>query len=129
MRLLRREALSRPCPINGCIYSTATLHVPAASVEEYTSADVWLKFTSLVGDAESGIESVEVDACEPTITVCGGSIEVEGADGTVSIYSTSGALVTIGEAGGSAIDVPGSGVYIVRVNTAGSTIVRKVAVR
>lgn len=109
-------------------YSTATLHVPAASVDEYTSANVWSKFASIVGDAESGIESVETDACEPVIIICDGSIEVEGIDGTVSIYSTSGALVTTGDVG-SAINVPGDGIYIVRVNTGGNTIARKVAVR
>ena len=110
-------------------YSIATLHVPEVSVNDYKSTSPWSNFTSIVGDAESGIENVETDALEPAITARDGIIEVSGIDsGAVSVYSTSGALVATGEAG-SAINVPGNGIYIVRVNAGGSAIVSKVAVR
>ena len=110
-------------------YSDATLHVLAESVSVYSSDSVWGLFTSIVGDAESGIENVEADGDEPAITARDGIIEVSGIDsGAVSVYSTSGALVATGEAG-SAINVPGNGIYIVRVNAGGSAIVSKVAVR
>lgn len=111
-------------------YADATLHVPATAVEIYASTYPWSNFTNIAGDAESGIHSVEADATEPAITARDGAIEVSGIDGgTVNVYSTSGALVTTGEADGSAIHVPGNGIYIVRINAGDYEIVRKVAVR
>ena len=111
-------------------YRTGTLHVPATAVEAYAGTYPWSNFTNIAGDAESGIHSVEADATEPAITARDGAIEVSGIDGgTVNVYSTSGALVTTGEADGSAIHVPGNGIYIVRINAGDYEIVRKVAVR
>ena len=111
-------------------YRTGTLHVPATAVEIYASTYPWSNFTNIAGDAESGIHSVEADAIEPAIAARDGAIEVSGIDGcTVNVYSTSGALVATGEAGGSAINVPGDGIYIVRINAGNYEIARKVAVR
>ena len=111
-------------------YADATLHVPATAVEIYAGTYPWSNFTNIAGDAESGIHNVEADAIEPAITARDGAIEVSGIDGgKVNVYSTSGALVATGEAGGSAINVPGDGIYIVRINAGDCEIVRKVAVR
>ena len=111
-------------------YRTGTLHVPATAVEIYASTYPWSNFTNIEGDAESGIHSGEADATEPAITARDGAIEVSGIDGgTVNVYSTSGALVATGEASGSAINVPGNGIYIVRINAGDYEIARKVAVR
>lgn len=38
-------------------YSTITLHVPEGSVDAYRNADIWKKFTNILGDA-SGVHSV-----------------------------------------------------------------------
>ena len=42
-------------------YDTVTLHVKAGSVEAYRDADVWKKFTNIVGDAQSDVEEINID--------------------------------------------------------------------
>ena len=56
---------STSCASTNCFSNyDATLHVPAASVDTYSSTYVWQDFTTIVGDIDSAVESISVDETE-----------------------------------------------------------------
>ena len=89
------------------------LNVPVGSLEAYKSAGGWKKFKNIQEKDVGGVNSVKDDAV--SITVNGGSIEIDGAgNASVEVYNLSGQLVYSGietTVGGLA-----RGIYIVRVS-------------
>ena len=76
---------------DGSYIEYATLHVPAASVEAYKSADVWKDFGTIVG--LDGGDGSETQKCEkPTISYENGKLtfrcETEGAECIATITDT-----------------------------------------
>jgi len=89
------------------------LNVPVGSLEAYKSAGGWKKFKNIQEKDFGGIDGVENE--DVSITVNGGSIEIDGAgNASVEVYNLSGQLVYSGTettVGGLA-----RGIYIVRVS-------------
>ncbi len=77
--------------------------------------------------SNSGVETIEVNDATPTVKAAGGRIEVVGDENAqIEIYSTDGILRH--SATGSAISsILPTGIYLVRVTTAGGATVSKVA--
>lgn len=95
------------------VYDAAELLVPEGALATYKESDGWKLFKNVKEDNFSGI-----DACadkELTVMADGGRIVVEGADSSlpVEVYGVNGQLIYHGAA--SDIDVPGAGVYVVKV--------------
>ena len=90
-----------------------TLYVPSESMMDYQAANQWKDFF-FINEIPTGIDDVHADV--PTFEITTGGIQFTAAEGkTITIYSTSGALVEkIDSYAGKEI-ILGKGVYIVRV--------------
>ena len=99
----------------GKTYATATLYVPAESVDAYKNAANWRNFRNIKAIATTGIESATAGG-QLRVTATDSGIAIDGATGTVEIYNTGGALVkrTTADGGRTEVTVPGNGVYIVK---------------
>ena len=97
------------------IPSDCPLFVPKASIEAYKVATGWTYFNKVYAIEDGMVETIGSEASK--VTVEGGAIRVEGAEGAVAeVYSLSGALLYRGT--DSTIALP-RGIYIVKV--AGTT--------
>jgi len=96
-------------------YENTVLYVPKGSLRAYESKDPWRNFFTIEEKDFSGINDVEADATEVTVSVDGGCIRVAGmADGAeVEVYDLTGRRVYAGAE--STIDGLSRGVYVVRV--------------
>ncbi len=90
------------------------LYVPAESMADYQTADVWNEFF-LINEIPTGIEDVAEEVA-PAFEITDGGIKFIDAEGkAVAVYSTAGALVEkIDSYAGEEITLD-KGVYIVRV--------------
>ena len=99
----------------GNIPTECTLFVPKASIEAYKVATGWTYFNKVYAIEDGMVETIGSEASK--VTVEGGAIRVEGAEGAVAeVYSLSGALLYRGT--DSTIALP-RGIYVVKV--AGTT--------
>lgn len=97
-------------------YIDLKIYVPEGSLAAYQAADGWKNFWNIQEGEPTGISSVGV-ATEQGVKVENGNIVIEDATGLVSVYTVGGTLVKSVKANGRVdIAVPGSGVYIIRVN-------------
>ena len=91
------------------------LYVPESSVIAYQTSMGWTFFTFVNGMPDSGVDAIETDTL--TVTVEGGAIRVDGAEGAViEVYSLGGMLLYRGTETTIAMQ---SGAYLVKV--AGTT--------
>ena len=91
-----------------------TLYVPEGSLETYKSASIWKGFANIQEFDPTGISGVEATE-DMDVSVEGGSIVVSGAQGSVAVYSLSGAMVGRAKGGSrTVVAVPGPGVYVVK---------------
>ena len=91
------------------------LYVPKSSVLAYKTSTGWTFFTYLNVIPDSGVDAIETDTL--TVTVDGGAIRVDGAEGAViEVYSLGGMLLYRGTETTIAMQ---SGAYLVKV--AGTT--------
>lgn len=98
------------------LYEDAVLHVPSEYLEAYKSHEEWGRFTTIVGDAESGINDIASD---------NGGIHLLGrrviGEGMLEVYDLSGRTV----ARGTADELPELpvGFYVVRNHETSAKIV------
>ena len=91
------------------------LYVPESSVMAYKTSTGWTYFSFVNGEPVSGVDAIETDTL--TVTVDGGAIRVDGAEGAViEVYSLGGMLLYRGTETTIAMQ---SGAYLVKV--AGTT--------
>lgn len=95
------------------VYNTAELLVPDGSVDTYKTSDGWKLFKNIQVNNPSAIDNCADAALQ--VVVDGNRIRIEGAadNQPVEVYSLGGQLVYRGEA--SNIELPGSGMYLVKV--------------
>ena len=87
------------------------LYVPKSSVLAYKTSTGWTFFTYLNVIPDSGVDAIETDTL--TVTVDGGAIRVDGAEGAViEVYSLGGMLLYRGTETTIAMQ---SGAYLVKV--------------
>ena len=99
----------------GNIPTECTLFVPKASIEAYKVATGWTYFNKVYAIEDGMVETIGSEASK--VTVEGGAIRVEGAEGAqAEVYSLGGALLYRGT--DSTIALP-RGIYVVKV--AGTT--------
>ena len=81
-------------PFSSVDLSSATLHVPAASVEKYKADEYWGKFCTIL-PIEDGTTRIDATSSNCDIKAYGGAITVSGCrDGeSVSVYSVGGQLI------------------------------------
>ena len=94
------------------VYSKATLYVPSESIEDYKQAPYWNRFVNIKSTDLLGVEGVQADADNVTVTANGREINIEGVYGNVSVTDISGQSVYSGPA--TTVSVAQGGVYIVR---------------
>lgn len=94
------------------VYSKATLYVPSESIEDYKQAPYWNRFVNIKSTDLLGVEGVQPDTDNVTVTANGREINIEGAYGNVSVTDMSGQTVYSGPA--TTVSVAQGGVYIVR---------------
>ena len=83
-------------------------------MDAYRNAAGWSNFVNIQEFDHTGISGVEATA-DMDVSVEGGSIVVSGAQGSVAVYSLSGAVVGSYEGGSrTVVAVPGPGVYVVK---------------
>ena len=109
---------------NTYLYANVQLHVPKGAAETYSSTSVWSQFANIIDDIEddstSYIGDVSADGTGAVaVYTAGHTIIVDGASAPVEVYTVAGQMVYSGRA--TAIDVPGSGLYIVKT---GATAVK-----
>lgn len=108
-------------------YTAATLHVPTNAVYDYSSANIWEKFTNIVGDIETaGISEISLE--DVKVSTDGGVISVSGLSNgeNVSFYTLDGKVL------GRATAVDGvvsqsapSGMVIVKVGNSTMKVIVK----
>ena len=91
-----------------------TLYIPTGSLEAYKTADYWKEFKKIEEKDFASVENAERD--NVTVTASGNTITVKGAgtEAEVEIYTAAGKLVT--KTTSKTIEMPGSGVYLVKVD-------------
>ena len=91
-----------------------TLYIPIGSLEAYKTADYWKEFKKIEEKDFASVENAERD--NVTVTASGNTITVKGAgtEAEVEIYTAAGKLVT--KTTSKTIEMPGSGVYLVKVD-------------
>lgn len=91
-----------------------TLYIPSGSLEAYKVADYWKDFKKIEEKDFASVESAEHD--NVSISASGRTITIAGADtGTVvEIYTADGRIVA--KTTYHTIEMPGSGVYLVKVD-------------
>lgn len=92
-------------------FSEATLFVPGESLVAYQEAIPWMSFHR-IRSIDSGVEEIDTTPAD-SVKVENGQIVVN-SDAMVEVYSAAGRLVYSGR--GCSMQIPGHGMYIVRVN-------------
>lgn len=94
------------------VLENAILYVPFNSSSAYSNSYGWREFKNIQEKDFGGVNSVKDDAV--SITVNGGSIEIDGADNAhIEVYNLSGQLVYSGT--DITVDSLARGIYIIRV--------------
>lgn len=94
--------------------SKGTLYVPKGTLDVYKAATPWNNVKNIQEMDFSGIEDIDVDKSELTISVDNGTLSIEGAEGLmINVYDTLGREIY----SGYNISVSGlrPGLYIVRI--------------
>lgn len=91
-----------------------TLYIPSGSLEAYKTADFWKEFKKIEEKDFASVENAERD--NVSIIASGRTITISGTDsGTVvEIYTADGRIVA--KTTSRTIEMPGSGVYLVKVD-------------
>lgn len=95
------------------IYENAILYVPSESVNAYASHYRWKAFKNIVGRNFSGIEDVTDDSTD-LISIVDRKITIKSDVAPISIYSIDGKIIYTGISLGESIELPYSGVFIVK---------------
>ena len=97
-------------------YLNTKVYVPEGSLAAYQADEIWKNFWNIQEGEPTGISSVGVTT-EQSVKVENGNIVIDDATGLVCVYTVGGTLVKSVKANGRVdIALPGSGVYIIRVN-------------
>jgi|GEM_PF-3392950 hypothetical protein len=93
-------------------YQDAILYVPDGSIEYYAQAPGWKNFKNIHPISQASVEGVDNDIV--SINVSGSSLIVKGAEGkSVEVYRVDGLKIYEGKE--NIINLPSSGIYIVRI--------------
>lgn len=93
-------------------YEEAILYVPDGSEQYYAESEGWKNFKTILPVSQAGTDGIESDFI--SVRVSGSSLIVSGSEGEeIDVYKADG--MKIYEGNDSVINLPSSGIYIVRV--------------
>ena len=102
--------------------NTCVLNVPEEGVEAYKADAQWGKFKNINGIMPSGVNDV-VSSIDASVSVANGVLTIDGAQGDISVYNTSGVRLANGS---ERLSVTlNKGVYIVTLNGKATKVIVK----